>query len=70
MALGWLGIGFLVLYGIVLLVLLPQQLGLVVRRFNEQIATNRRERAAEDEMDAILRTLDESKYTIFRNVFM
>lgn len=69
-ALGWLGVGFLVLYGIVLLVLLPQQLGPVVRKFNEEIATNRRERAAEDAVDAVLKTLDESKYSVFRNVYL
>lgn len=68
--LGWVGIGFLVLYGIVLAIFLPQQLGPVVRKFNNEIATNRRERAAEDEIDKILRTLDETKYSVFRNLYM
>src|SRR5450756_2308547 len=68
--LGWLGIGFLAAYVLILSVSLPRILLPVVKTYNEQIATNRRERAAEDAVDAILRTLDESKYTIFRNVFM
>jgi hypothetical protein len=68
--LGWLGIGFLAAYVLILSVGLPRILLPVVKTYNEQIATNRRERAAEDAVDAILRTLDESKYTIFRNVFM
>ena len=68
--LGWLGVGFLVLYGLVLLVLLPLDLRPVVHKYNEQIATNRRERAAEDTMDVVLKTLDESKYSVFRNVYM
>ena len=68
--LGWVGVAFLILYGCVLLILLPQQLGPVVAKFNEEIAINRRERAAEDAIDGILRTLDETKYSVFRNLSM
>jgi hypothetical protein len=68
-ALGWLGIGFLLLYGLVLVVLLPLNLRPVVRKYNEEIAMNRRERAAEDTVDAILKALDE-KYSVFRNVYL
>jgi hypothetical protein len=67
---GWLGVGFLGIYVFILLLGLPDILRPVVQSYNEQIAVNRRERAAEDAVDAILRTLDESKYCIFRNVFM
>lgn len=68
--LGWIGVGFLGIFVLILLVGLPSILRPVVRSYNEQIAINRRERAAEDAVDAILRTLDETKYSIFRNVFM
>ena len=68
--LGWVGVGFLIFYGCVLLILLPQQLGPVVTKFNEEIAINRRERAAEDDIDKILHTLDETKYSVFRNLSM
>jgi hypothetical protein len=68
--LGWIGVGSLGVFAVVLLVVLPQILRPVVQSYNEQIATNRRERAAEDAVDAILRTLDESRYSIFRNVYM
>jgi len=67
---GWLGVGFLFLYGLVLLILLPLNLRPVVQEYNEQIAINRRERAAEDAVDAALKGLDESKYSVFRNVYM
>jgi hypothetical protein len=67
---GWVGISFLILYGIILVILLPQQLGPVVKKFNDEIATNRRERAAEDDIDKILQTLDETKYSVFRNLYM
>lgn len=68
--LGRLGIGFLGIFVLILLVGLPSILRPVVQSYNEQIAVNRRERAAEDAVDAILRTLDETKYSVFRNVFM
>jgi len=68
--LGWVGVGFLGVFVLTLLVGLPGILHPVVQSYNEQIAVNRRERAAEDAVDAILRTLDETKYSIFRNVFM
>ena len=68
--LGWIGVGLLGIFVLILLVGLPSILRPVVRSYNEQIAVNRRERAAEDAVDAILRTLDETKYSIFRNVFM
>ncbi|MHB8106331.1 MAG: nuclease-related domain-containing protein [Candidatus Cryosericum sp.] len=68
--LGWLGVGFLAVYALVLSVGLPRILRPVVEKYNEQIATNRRERVAENAVDAILKTLDEARYTIFRNVFM
>lgn len=68
--LGWVGVGFLILYGLVLVVLLPQQLGPVVAKFHEEIAVNRRGRAAEDDIDRILHTLDETKYSVFRNLSM
>ncbi|HOV51156.1 MAG TPA: nuclease-related domain-containing protein, partial [Candidatus Cryosericum sp.] len=58
------------LYGIILTILLPQQLGPVVKKFNDEVKINRRERAAEDAIDGILRTLDETKYAVFRNVYM
>jgi len=68
--LGWLGVGFLAAYALILSVGLPRILRPVVEKYNEQIATNRRERAAEDTMDVVLKTLDESKYSVFRNVYM
>ncbi len=68
--LGWVGVGFLIVYGLVLVILLPQQLRPVVAKFNEEIAANRRERTAEDDVDKILRTLDETKYSVFRNLSM
>jgi hypothetical protein len=68
--LGWIGVGFLLLYGIILTILLPQQLGPVVKKFNDEVKINRREHAAEDAIDGILRTLDETKYAVFRNVYM
>jgi len=68
--LGWLGIGFLAAYVLILSVGLPRMLRPVVEKYNEQIATNRRERAAEDAVDAVLKGLDESKYFVFRNVYM
>ncbi|HZL83208.1 MAG TPA: nuclease-related domain-containing protein [Candidatus Deferrimicrobium sp.] len=67
--LGWLGIGFLAVYVLILSVGLPRMLRPVVEKYNEQIATNRRERAAEDAVDAVLKALDESKYSVFRNVY-
>lgn len=68
--LGWAAVGLLGVFVLILFVGLPSLLLPVVRSYNEQVATNRRERAAEDAVDAILRTLDETKYDIFRNVFM
>jgi hypothetical protein len=68
--LGRIGVGFLGIFILILLVGLPAILRPVVQSYNEQIAVNRRERAAEDAVDAILRALDETKYSIFRNVFM
>jgi len=68
--LGRIGVGFLGVFVLILLVGLPSILRPVVQSYNEQIAVNRRERAAEDAVDAILRTLDKTKYSIFRNVFM
>jgi uncharacterized membrane protein YobD (UPF0266 family) len=68
--LGWVGVALLGAYVFILFVGVPDMLGPVVRSYNEQIAINRRERAAEDAVDAILRTLDETKYCVFRNVFM
>ena len=57
--LGWVGVAFLILYGCVLLILLPQQLGPVVAKFNEEIAINRRERAAEDAIDGVKEKVEE-----------
>ena len=68
--LGWIGVGFLVLYAAVLVVFLPLQLGPVVKKFNDEVTINRREQAAEDTIDGILRSLDETKYAVFRNVYM
>jgi len=48
---------------------IPQLLGPVVKQFNDEVATNRRERSAEDTVDAILKTLDEKQYSVFRNVY-
>ena len=39
---GRVGVGSLILYGLVLVILLPQQLGPVVAKFNAEIAINRR----------------------------
>ncbi|MHB8071195.1 MAG: nuclease-related domain-containing protein [Candidatus Cryosericum sp.] len=67
--LGWLGVGFLAAYALILSVGLPRILRPVVQKYNEEIATNRRERAAEDTIDTVLKEgLDESKYSVFRNV--
>ncbi|MCE5193724.1 NERD domain-containing protein [bacterium] len=68
--LGRIGIGLLGVFVLILLVGLPSILRPVVQSYNKQIAVNRRERSAEDAVDAILRTLDETKYSVFRNVFM
>ena len=68
-ALGWFGIGVLIVYGLILMVGIPQLLGPVVKQFNDEVATNRRERSAEDIVDAILKTLDEKQYSVFRNVY-
>jgi hypothetical protein len=55
---------------LVLVLGIPRILLPVVKTYNEQIATNQRERAAEDAVDAVLKTLDESKYSVFRNVYL
>lgn len=68
--LGRLGVGLLGAYVLILCVGMPDLLRPVVRSYNEQIAINRRERAAEDAVDTILKTLDETKYSVFRNVYM
>jgi hypothetical protein len=68
--LGWVGVGILGIYVLVLVLGIPRILLPVVKTYNEQIATNRRERAAEDAVDAILKTLDEMKYSVFRNVYL
>ncbi|MFA4931404.1 MAG: nuclease-related domain-containing protein [Caldisericia bacterium] len=68
--LGWVGVGVLGIYVLVLVLGIPRILLPVVKTYNEQIATNRRERAAEDAVDAILKALDEMKYSVFRNVYL
>lgn len=68
--LGRLGVGLLGAYVLILCVGMPDLLRPVVRSYNEQIAINRRERGAEDAVDSILKTLDETKYSVFRNVYM
>jgi len=68
--LGWVGVGILGIYVLVLVLGIPRILLPVVETYNEQIATNQRERVAEDAVDAVLKTLDESKYSVFRNVYL
>lgn len=69
--LGWLGVGFLGVYAAVLIFGIPRILLPVVKTYNEEIATNRRERSAEEVIDKTLREgLDQARYAVFRNVYM
>jgi hypothetical protein len=68
---GWVGVGFLGIYALVLVLGIPRILLPVVKTYNEQLATNRRERAAENAINTVLKEgLDEPKYSIFRNVYL